>query len=412
MSILSWLDQPFNVKNTVLGVENTVMTIDDVVNRKSDTMTPYLAMNIETVFACATDLGRTLSQLPLVLYRKSGNRDFDIDTSPRDVRIFTKRPNDYQNMSDFANMCGVSVALNGAFYAYIERNSLGNPMALIPFVYQRNVIPQMDIRGNVYYMYVRNDGTIGDPYRQEDLFIVKGSTLDGFTPVSPIEYNAKLLNLSKEQDENYRESVNKGVTSQMAMVTDNVFNDENAINRLKEDLKKLRGVKGLSEVPVFENGVKPFSLKLTPAETNYLENSKLTEARLCKIMNTPPHRIGSYPFTSMAKGVLSELDEYYMRNTVNPVLVAFEQEMNKLVPSNKKVVFNRRSFYSGSPSTMIETVDKELKAGVTMINEGRIDIGRDPVDGGDVFVTESNNASYGTWVELANRQPSESENNA
>lgn len=401
-------DTPDTITDSKSGVSDDnrpVFDINDLSKLTSNIVTPRYAMkNISTVFSCATDLGRTMSQLPVILYQKKSDSDYDIVRKGRNFRIFTQKPNDYQTLSDFADMCGISCALNGVFYAYVERNDRGSVMEIVPFVYQRNVVPQMDINGRVYYVYVKNDGTMGDPYLSEELFIVKGGTMDGFTPMSPIEYNAKLLKLAEVQDKGYQESIEKGITSNFALLTDNEFKNPEAVKRLKSDLKMMMGRSGISEVPIFENGVKPFALKLNPSETNYLNNSELTTNRICQMMNTPPHRIGEYPFSSMAKGVLSELDEYYMRNTVNPWLVKFENAMTALLPDDQKVKFNRRSFYSGSPSTMIETVGNELKSGVTTINEGRNDIGRDAVPGGDVFVTESNNASYGSWVELASSQ--------
>ena len=38
--------------------------------------------------------------------------------------------------------------------------------------------------------------------------------------------------------------------------------------------------------------------------------------------------------------------------------------------------------------------------GLASVNEGRIDLGRDPVEGGDVFAIDTNNLTFGTWDKL------------
>jgi outer membrane protein OmpA-like peptidoglycan-associated protein len=58
----------------------------------------------------------------------------------------------------------------------------------------------MDVNGVVYYQYLRNDGKPGDPYRAEDLFIIKNFTFDGYTPVSPLVQNARLMGIADAQE--------------------------------------------------------------------------------------------------------------------------------------------------------------------------------------------------------------------
>ena len=53
---------------------------------------------------------------------------------------------------------------------------------------------------------------------------------------------------------------------------------------------------------------------------------------------------------------------------------------------------------------MVEAVGAELKLGGCTVNEMRIDLGRDPVAGGDLFVIDSNNLTFGTWDQLPSIQ--------
>ena len=145
--------------------------------------------------------------------------------------------------------------------------------------------------------------------------------------------------------------------------------------------------------------MKPVNLKLSPQESDLLGHKDFTVKRVANMVGVPLHRINMND-SKYSKGVLPELDEAYMRNNLNPILRKFESAFNDMLPDNVTVEFNRKAFYQGSPWRLVESVEREVKGGLATINEGREDLGREPVDGGDVFAVDNNNVTYGTWTEL------------
>ena len=357
------------------------------------------ALKIEAVFACLRDKSETIGQMPLFLYEydRTGKR-IKVE-SGRNYRIFTQNPCEFLTFQEFMEFLTISYERRGVFYAYIQRNDRGTPMQIIPFRNQENVNPQMDLNGNVYYTYVRNDGSIGDPYLADELLIIKGPTTDGFTPISPIQQTATNLGIAYAQEQSYLEAQTNGITSKVALSTDAVFRDENAIKRLQDDWKKYTGIKGASRVPVLENGLKPISLKLTPAETELLEHSEFSVNRICRTFRVPIHRVGVTGTSGSSQNIF-DLDEAYLRDSLNPILMKVESALNKWLPPNQKVVFNRFAFYLGSPWRLIDKIEKAVKGGLLSINEGRDIIGLEPVEGGDVFAIDNNNVVYGFWKDL------------
>ena len=358
------------------------------------------ALNIAAFYNAVQDKAETIGQLPVKLFRRLPDGTREQITSGRYHRIFTKKPCEYLTMQGFLEMLVGSLETNGAFYAYKERNDRGAVMAIIPFKNQRNVTPAMDTYGNVYFNYVTNDGKVRDPYAVEDLVVINKMTTDGFTPVRPIIYQATLLGIAKAQDESYKELQENGITSQMGLATDNLFNDPNAINRLKEDwgpTGKFRGPGGQKRVPIFENGLKPVKLSLTPQEADLLNNKLFTTEQIYNMVGVPHYRM---QLDKLSKDTLPQLDEYYMRNKLNPIIRKFEEAWNEFLPEDMFVQVDRKAFYAGSPWRLVEHVEKEVKGGLATINEGREDLGREPVEGGDVFAIDNNNVTYGTWPEL------------
>lgn len=381
--------------------EQKALSLDEVVAGYGNGYTsPYDSLKISAFYNAVQDKSETIGQLPVKLFRRNADGTREQIKSQRTWRIFTQKPCDYLTMQGFLEMMVASLETLGAFYAYKERNDRGEVMAVIPFKNQANVNPNMDVNGNVYYTYVTNDGKVRDPYRVEDLVIIHKFTRDGFTPVRPILYQSTLLGIAKAQDESYKELQENGITSQMGLSTDNFFNDPEAIQRLKDDWGpdgKFRGRDGSKRVPIFENGLKPVKLSLTPQEAELLSNKVFTESQIYAMVGVPQYR---NDLTKVSKDVLPQLDEYYMRNKLNPILRKFESAWNELLPDDKFVEIDRKAFYAGSPWRLVEHVEREVKGGLATINEGREDLGREPVDGGDVFAIDNNNVTYGTWPEL------------
>ena len=314
-------------------------------------------------------------------------------------------------------MLVVSLERFGAFYAYVERNDRGNVMSIIPFRFQGNIRPNMDVQGRVFYTYLRNDGKPGDPYRAEDLFIIKNFTFDGYTPISPLVQNARLMGIADAQEETAFESNTDGITARMYASTDQIFKDDNAIARMKNQFNEMRGPNGAKAIPVLEQNLTLHSLKLTPAETELLKNREFTVNRICRIFRVPVHRVG-VASTNTGTGDVFDLDEAYMRDSLNPILVKVEKALNPLLPAGYELEFDRNAFYAGSPWRLVEHVEKAVKGGLKSINEGRQALGDEPVEGGDRFAIDNNNVVYGTWDKLesiqerlygANNQPKPTE---
>lgn len=361
-------------------------------------MTENKAMKIEAFYSCVRDKAETIGQLPIKLY-KTSRMTRELVLQGRNHRLFTQRPCDYLTMQQFLEMLVACYEINGAFYAYIERNDRGEVMDIIPFANQRNVQPMMDVNGQVYYTYSTNDGKPVIHAYPEDLFIVSMFSTDGYRPTRPIQSCARLLGIADAQDEAYQSLQTDGIMSQMALKTEQLFKDPNAAERLREDMKKMRGAKGASHIPVFEQGLTPISLRLTPKDSELLGNKEFTVNRICRMTRVPPHRVGiaSDPGT---KSTAAELDEAYMRDSLNPILVKVEYAFNALLPDGLRIEFNRKSFYAGSPWRLVEAVEREVKGGLASINEGRIDLGRETIEGGDVFAIDNNNVTYGLWTDI------------
>lgn len=392
------VEPSFNPDTNIKLDPNQLITIDMLATKYGvNTVSADKAMKIEAYYSCIRDKAETTGALPLKLYNKTGEEPRTEVRQGRSKRIFTERPNEYQSTTQFHEMAIACLERRGAFYAYARRNDRGSVMEFIPFRYQDSVVPNMDTNGNVYWSYTTNDGKPKLVVSDSDLFRITLFSVDGVHPINPIYQCANQLGIALAQDKSYKNNQEKGMTTQMGVKTPNVFNDEKAVNRLKDDFKAMRGPNGFETMPVFENGLEPVWFQLSSKEQELLGHRQFTIDRICRMVRVPLHRVG---YIEKPIENPSDLDEAYMTSSINPVLRKLENEYNRFLPTGMHVQFDRNAFYQGSPWRLGEKVEKQVKAGLITINEGRVMLGMEPIEGGNVFCIDNNNCTYAEWINL------------
>ena len=373
------------------------------------------ALGVEAFYSCVQDQASSIGSLPVKMYRTG-----ILSQVPERVRngqmynVICEQPNEYQKINEFIEMCVVSYRTNGAFYAMPFYDGKGRLVELIPFRNQQCVKPNMDTNGNVYYTYTTNDGKPIISAKASDLFIVKGFTTDGYTPVRPLSAQSQLMSMAKEQEDSYSQLQSEGITSQMALATDNLFDNKEARLRLKEDFQRFRGASGRKEIPIFEQGLKPISLNLTPQEMDLLNQRQFTVKRICAVTETMPHRIGAS--TLQATDKIFELDEAQFKKW-NPLIVKIEKELSRLSGRYIHVKLDRTAFYEGSPVRLSESVERQFRNCMASLAEAREMLGLEYVEGTeDIWAVNTNNITLGKLEDImqmtvADRQEQQQGNN-
>jgi HK97 family phage portal protein len=96
-------------------------------------VSPFLAENLSTVFACVQVISETVAMLPVMLYRKAANGSRLADLSHPLALLFSGDPNERQTASEFIEMATAHCLLRGNAYAEIKRDNRGQVVGLDPF---------------------------------------------------------------------------------------------------------------------------------------------------------------------------------------------------------------------------------------------------------------------------------------
>ena len=158
-------------------------------------VTPENALTSSTVAACVRLLSETMASLPLHIYRDTGKSKFVATDHPMyDMLRFA--PNDFQTNWTFIQEAMTHCLLHGNFYAFIERDSSGNPSKLWPLNPRGVILEAVD--GTVRYRYFF--GGKRDLYSFRDILHLKGLSLDGLIGHSVISMAREGIGLALAQD--------------------------------------------------------------------------------------------------------------------------------------------------------------------------------------------------------------------
>src|SRR5688572_1501045 len=92
-------------------------------------VTEMVAMTASAVYSCVAVISQAIASLPVhVLTRAGGSKQY---THPV-ARLLGGEPNEYQTAPDFRETMCMQLLLWGNAYAFIERDELGVPVALLP----------------------------------------------------------------------------------------------------------------------------------------------------------------------------------------------------------------------------------------------------------------------------------------
>lgn len=366
-------------------------------NPSMSAVSPETAMRLSTVYSCIKVLSETVSTLPCHLYKLSQDRVTKSHLWTDIMHSLVHRsPNDWQTAQEFWQMQVVNLCLRGNSYSYIVRGESGRIVGLHP-------IPVDSVSVNIEHQNVITyNVTIGDKGRDrtmvlapDDVLHFKGMTLDGIKGISPIAYQGSLLGGAIEQRDHANNVFSNGSTPRGVLQVDGTLSDD-AYKNLKESWDSAHaGTRNANRVALLEAGVKFEPISMSPGDVQLIETRKLSREEICGIFRVPPHMIADLSRATFSNIEAQGLDFY--KSAISPYLKAFENRMDHqlLGDSTRCFKFDVSELIRGDFTGEVEAYSKLLTMGVMSPNEVRARLDMNPREGGDDYVSDSNNLTFG-----------------
>lgn len=396
---MGWFDKksPVETTETKSAFDINSPRLLEAIRQGTSGVSGDSSMRVSAVYSCVKVLSESISSLPVNLY--------DINATGGTTRLHNKldrlvsiAPSEDQTASEMWAYVVTSVCLHGNGYLYITRTQRGQAVQLLP-LNPNNV--SIHITGNkvTYHVSIGEGADVRTMVlSSREVLHFKTLTLDGYKGLSPIAYNASIVNGERAAIDYSNRIYTDGATPRGVLEVDGVLSDE-AFENLRASWGAAHGgVNNGNKVAILESGVAFKPISLSPNDVQLLETRKYSRNEIAGLYRVPPHMIAAMDNATYSN--IAHQGAEFHRFTLAPWLTAIEQRLNlTLAGPGQTFRFDTSGLTRSDLQTESESYSKLISMGVLNPNEVRERMGLNPRDGGDEYISQTNNLSFGNTEE-------------
>lgn len=351
------------------------------------------AMQTSAVYACVKILAETVASLPLHLYKKGKDgKNEQAEQHPLFCCLY-ESPNEEMTSFEFRETMMTSVLLWGNAYARIIRKK-GHVTELWYLKPQNMTVERDSFTHMIKYTYSDDITNQTVVYRPDQVFHLKGLSLDGVKGISPIAQAREAVGLALATEEYGAKFFGNGARPGGVLEHPGILKDP---EKLRESWNKVyQGTRNSHKVAVLEEGLKYHSIGIAPEDAQFLETRKYQVNEICRIFRVPPHLVGD-----LERATFSNIEHQsieFVQHTIRPWLVRWEQEISRsLLDESERLLyfarFNVDGLLRGDYKSRMEGYAIGRQNGWLSINDIRRleDMSLVPADnGGDDYLVNGN----------------------
>jgi HK97 family phage portal protein len=330
-------------------------------------VTPENSLTCSAVASCVRLLSDTIAALPLHVYRDQGKSK----TVAIDHQIYSlihSAPNEFQTSFTWVQEAITHCLLHGNFYAFIERDTSGNPVALWPLNPYGMMVEAVE--GAVYYRYFYGGQRSEFPF--SDILHFKGLTLNGLLGLSVVQMAKQGIGLSFAQEQHAASLFKNNARPGLVIQFPGFLTDVQRQNYGDSFGMKFAGALNSGKTIVLEGGMKIEPVGFTAEDSQFLESRHFSVIEIARWFRVPPTMIGDMTRVSYSSSE-SEMQLFAMHSLV-PWCANLEAEMNaKLLPAGTPfyVKFDVNSIVRGDQQSRYTAYSQGLTAGFLTVADVR-----------------------------------------
>jgi HK97 family phage portal protein len=254
-------------------------------------VSPETAMRLSAVFACVRVRSETFGACPAIIGKRYADGREEIATEHPLYSVLHTRPNQWQTPMEFFEMMQAHLDLRGNSYARIvpgPRGPIDQLVPLHPDLVQVFRLPNGKLKYQVRARFTAEVENI----IQDDMFHMRGLSLDGLTGLSPISWQREMVGRGLGmQDYGARFFAND--SRPPGFITHpGKFKDDAARLKFKDSYQLSQSGENRHKTPVFEEGMEYKTIGLSNVDSQFIEAFKLNREEIAGIYRVPPHKIG------------------------------------------------------------------------------------------------------------------------
>ena len=361
------------------------------------TINAQTSLTISTVWQAVNVIAGDVAQLPLETYKREedGNRERDTDHAA--YPILKRRPNRYMTALQFKQTIQSHALLWGNGYAQIQRNSMGEPIALWPLL-PSMTSPRINGSGNlVYDTQIGQEGSRKKKtYRSSNVLHIRGLGFDGIMGHSIVSLARESFGMAKAA-ENHGGNYFKNFATPQGILSlpNNKAPSPEAITQYKNDWKEMQGGENAHDIGVLWGGAEFQPLSMSNKDSQFLESRQFQRTEIASWFNLPPHKVND-----LSRATFSNIEEQsrsYLNTSLMRWLITWQEECDvKLLTSQETdsgshhTEFNVNALLRGDSTSRFNAYATGINNGWLNRNEVRRMENLNRVEGLDEYLVPMN----------------------
>jgi len=322
----------------------------------------HTAMLFPAVYACINRISNPLAMVPAKIYQTDGNGN------PVEVKEHTMserlplRPNDFMSSRTLRKVGQSHALLWGNGYIEIERNARGEAVGLWPLLPDRT---RPKRAGERLLVHTTIDGKSFE-IDQGDVLHVMDLSHDGYIGISQIAMARQAIGMGLAMEEFgakffANDAKSGGFFMHPGKLGPQAFRnikgrdgeEKAAPEGPRARIEKQSGLDNAHRVKVLEEGMKFIQTTIPPEDAQFLGSREFQIAEVARIYDVPLILLQSHEKTTSWGTGIEQLMIGFVRQTVQPWVTAWEQELNwKLFTEQERadglyVKFNLKALLRG-----------------------------------------------------------------
>lgn len=298
-------------------------------NSFNTSVTAFNGSRLTTVYNCLNILAQDIGSLDFNVFKEiePGNNQKQGRNNPIQ-RLINTQPNKWMNAVQFWQYMVFVGESRGNSYAWIQRDSRMDPVALIPFLSDEVtiIVDRTSLEYNFFYS-VR-----GVIFRPDEIFHYRRFTHDGVQGISPILWNSGLIDYKMRQDQYSNQSIGNQPVGFFTSPT--TFRPDQQKDIKDEWQRETQGKLGRG-TPFMHGDLKFNTLALTPEVTQLVESKNWSDKQTRGIWRIAPTFLQDYENANLNNSAFADLN--HVKYTLTPITKVIEQECDQkfFLESNK-----------------------------------------------------------------------------
>jgi HK97 family phage portal protein len=359
---------------------------------------PEAAMRNSAVYDCVRLLSEDVAKLPLILYRRLPDGGKERATNHPLHGLLKTDPNGWQTSFEFRQLLQAHLELRGNAYSRIYPGPRGPVDRLEPIDPDSVTSVYRNTSGKIVYEVRRESDRVTEKLLQEEIFHLRGFSLNGLTGISTIGLHHETIGIGLAAQQFQTSSLKNGIRLSGVFLHPGTLGKESKQNLRESIASKFQGSGKAGGFMILEEGMQWKEMSMTMQDAQFLELRKLNRAEIAAIFRVPPHKIGDLDRATFSNIEHQSLE--YVIDALMSRLVRWEQAISRdlIVGVDRETYFAEflvDSLLRGDLKSRYDAYAVGINTGILSPNEARAFENMNARDGGDRFLQPLNMTTSG-----------------